>query len=536
MSATRGAPERATILVVDDRDEDLMTLDELLAAPDREIVRARSGREALRLLLGREFALILLDVVMPEMDGFEVATLIRQRVRLRHTPIVFLTGQDDDARLHHAYSLGAIDYLAKPVDPHILRAKVSVFVALHHKDQQLRAQAAALREADRRERQLQIAEIQLANQRRHYNLTEALPHLVFSATANGAVSHCNRRWTEFTGLSQAQLLGWGWLGALEPTDREVTERSWQAHLVEGGVYETQLRIRTTQGGTFRWHLFRAVPEIDADGRVAGWLATATDFHDQKVAQDESEEARRHAALLADASELLAAASEVDTALGEVAQLAMARLPEINVVAIALRSDAEPRVVVAHAGEAADRELLEQLGEGAFVARVNETKQAELVADGTVTALGLRSVAAAPLIARDRTLGAIMLASRSRLFGRRQLEMTVDLAHRCALAIDNKDLLREAEEAVRARDDFLSVASHELRTPLTPLLLQVQGMRRVVAPSSAPGTADLTSRLEVAERQTRRLMQLIDRLLDISRISSGKLALESRAHRPGRRCA
>src|SRR5271155_134684 len=125
MSETDG---RAGILIVDDKPEKLLALEAVLEDMDQRIVRAYNGREALRHLLSEEFAVILLDVNMPGMDGFEAAALIRQRPSSRHTPIIFITAYGDDMHMARGYSLGAVDYITTPVIPEVLRSKVSVFV------------------------------------------------------------------------------------------------------------------------------------------------------------------------------------------------------------------------------------------------------------------------------------------------------------------------------------------------------------------------------------------------------------------------
>ncbi|THJ75142.1 two-component system response regulator [Candidatus Frankia alpina] len=129
---------RSKILLVDDRADNLMALEAILASLDQDLVAASSGEEALKRLLVDDFAVILLDVQMPGMDGFETAHRIKQRGRTRDTPIIFLTAIDREP--HHAfrgYAVGAVDYIAKPFDPWLLRAKVSVFVELFEKNERL---------------------------------------------------------------------------------------------------------------------------------------------------------------------------------------------------------------------------------------------------------------------------------------------------------------------------------------------------------------------------------------------------------------
>jgi CheY-like chemotaxis protein len=137
--------DKAKILLVDDRQENLLALEAILSSLDQTLVRAQSGADALKALLNDDFALILLDVQMPGMDGFETASHIKRRERTKDVPIIFLTAIDKEP--HHAfrgYAAGAVDYLSKPFDPWVLRAKVSVFVELDMKNRQLREQAELL--------------------------------------------------------------------------------------------------------------------------------------------------------------------------------------------------------------------------------------------------------------------------------------------------------------------------------------------------------------------------------------------------------
>jgi CheY-like chemotaxis protein len=137
---------KARILLVDDRHENLVALDAILSSLNQVLVTVKSGEEALKALLVDEFAVILLDVVMPGMDGFETASHIKRRPKTRDVPIIFLTAAS--AEPDHAfrgYAAGAVDYISKPFDPWVLRAKVAVFVELYAKNQQLQEQAELLR-------------------------------------------------------------------------------------------------------------------------------------------------------------------------------------------------------------------------------------------------------------------------------------------------------------------------------------------------------------------------------------------------------
>jgi serine phosphatase RsbU (regulator of sigma subunit) len=152
--------DRPKVLLVDDNPRNLLALDVTLSDLPLNLVQASSGPEALRRLLEDDFALILMDVRMPDMDGFEAAELIRQRERSQHAPIIFLTAYaHDDVQVFKGYSLGAVDYLSKPIVPQVLRSKVSVFVDMYRKTEEIKQQAELLRELEQREHQRELAEV-----------------------------------------------------------------------------------------------------------------------------------------------------------------------------------------------------------------------------------------------------------------------------------------------------------------------------------------------------------------------------------------
>jgi two-component system cell cycle response regulator len=138
MADAKKTKEKVNVLLVDDRTENLIALEALLERPDIRIVKAESGNKALGLMLEFNFALVLLDVQMPEMDGFEVAELMRGKEKTREIPIIFITAINKEEKyVFQGYEKGAVDYLFKPIDPDILRSKVNVFLELHRKKVEL---------------------------------------------------------------------------------------------------------------------------------------------------------------------------------------------------------------------------------------------------------------------------------------------------------------------------------------------------------------------------------------------------------------
>ena len=162
--------DRVNILLVDDQPANLLALEAMLQGLGQNLIKADSGREALKWLLTHDFAVILLDVKMPDMDGFETAALIRQRDKSRDTPIIFLTAADKThTEAVRGYAVGAVDYLVKPVVPEFVRSKVSVFVELAKKTELLRRQTRLLQESEQEARELAAARADLVRDLEHKN-------------------------------------------------------------------------------------------------------------------------------------------------------------------------------------------------------------------------------------------------------------------------------------------------------------------------------------------------------------------------------
>lgn len=140
-----GVSEKTAILIVDDMEENLIALEAVLGPLDLRLVRAHSGEEALKAMLRQDFAAVLLDVLMPGMDGFETAANIKRLDQTKDVPIILLTGDDADSDYaYRGYAIGAADFVTKPFDPWLLRTKVNVFLELHRKNRRLAGRVAEL--------------------------------------------------------------------------------------------------------------------------------------------------------------------------------------------------------------------------------------------------------------------------------------------------------------------------------------------------------------------------------------------------------
>lgn len=285
------------ILLVDDREDGLIALEALLSDnPDYHLVTARSGLEAIALLDKYDFAMVLLDVQMPHLDGFETAEIMRRNPRYSNLPIVFVTAINSDERyIYRGYEAGAVDYIFKPFDPVILRSKVSVFTELHVKNRQLRVQAKQLAERELLEQRASIQAIEIESLRRYRNLAESIPHIVVRATPEGAMEYCNQNWTNYTGMEPGEAQGDGWQSAFHPDDLPRSLIDWSFSIRNKTRYENEARLRR-KDGAYRWHWIKAEPELDERGNVICWLGTVTDIEDRKSFEQKLKEAQRTAEL------------------------------------------------------------------------------------------------------------------------------------------------------------------------------------------------------------------------------------------------
>ncbi|MEH1819483.1 MAG: response regulator [Nostoc sp.] len=267
---------KVNILLVDDKLENLLALEAILEKLGENLVRATSGEEALRCLLHQDFAVILLDVQMPGMDGFETATLIRNRGRSRHTPIIFLTAfSTSDQMLFKGYALGAVDYLLKPLDPNILTSKVTVFVELFKKTEAVKEQAAQLVAVNTELRQ---------SEERFRSLSTCSPVGIFETDTEGNCKYTNPRYQAICGLIAAESLEKRWLESVHPEDRERAIASWSAYICEGRDYSEEFRFQTTQA-SIRWVQVRSSPMLSSQGELLGYVGTLEDITERKQAEE-----------------------------------------------------------------------------------------------------------------------------------------------------------------------------------------------------------------------------------------------------------
>jgi PAS domain S-box-containing protein len=287
------AKSKVNILMVDDQPAKLLSYEVILGELGENLIKATSGREALEQLLKNDVAIVLMDVSMPELDGFELAEMIHQHPRCKETAVIFISAVHlTDLDQLKGYERGAVDYISVPVIPELLRAKVSVFAELRRKSRQLESLNRELeqRVAERTEELEKRAEIlqqlnsELARKNQDLDaIVKTAPDIIFSRRADGTRDYISDRFYEYTGSLPDSARGLGWLDYVHPEDKEASLAQWALCVESGENYECEYRLRG-RDSQYRWFRVRAVPIRDQTNRIARWYGTCSDIHDSKLVE------------------------------------------------------------------------------------------------------------------------------------------------------------------------------------------------------------------------------------------------------------
>lgn len=286
------SPEPASLLLVDDRRENLIALEAILRGPGYRLLTATSGADALRIALREPLAVVLLDVVMPGMDGYEVARHLKELERTRAIPIIFLTALATDVQqIYRAYEVGAVDYLVKPLDSEVVRKKVAVFVDLVRQREQIARQSEALREAERREYEIKLAEIRIAGDRRYRKLVEGIDHAIgWTTDETLRFTFVSRQAAGILGFPIEQFLQAGfWETLLHPEDRGAVLAMFRRAVGEGLELVSNHRMLAADGQLI-WFRTGVSGERAAEGRTAELHGISVDVTDLKHAEEEAQRA------------------------------------------------------------------------------------------------------------------------------------------------------------------------------------------------------------------------------------------------------
>lgn len=267
------------ILIVDDQIENIYSLEKLLKAKGFGVDSALSGEEALKKVLKNDYALVILDVQMPGIDGFEVAETLSGYSKTKEVPIIFLSAVNTDKKfIAKGYASGGIDYITKPVDPDILMLKVKTFYRLYEQTLALNETQKVLEsEIETRKK----AQQELKDKVEHLHTTlESLPQIAFTADARGRITFVNKRWYKFSRCPET-------FPEVHPDDTCI-KKVWQHCIETSQPLELEVRIKALKSGLFCFHLLRIIPVRDKTG-IRSWVGTFTDIHEQKEEERKKDE-------------------------------------------------------------------------------------------------------------------------------------------------------------------------------------------------------------------------------------------------------
>ena len=525
---------KANILLVDDNRSNLVALEVALSPLDQNVIAATSGRDALRQVLRRDFAVILLDVRMPDMDGFETAAMIRQRQLSEHTPIIFITAFDKaSAEMTRGYALGAVDYIFSPIVPEVVRAKVSVFVELFFKTQEVKDHMERLRRFEEQEHRRRLADSEAGRREaetRFATLLEIAADAIIGVGDRFSVRLFNKGAERIFGYEPAEVLG-----------RSLTD------LVPHGLIELAQR--------FRRHASTETALISPPNEeVFGRRKDGTEFPaDATVSQLANGEDTILILILRDITQRKRAEEEVrqlNHSLSQrlkygvdmVADLASTLQPREVVsrllyrAATSLRADQglllriernEPCLELSYSTEG--QEYMKEpllISAKALIGRAIAERQPIL--GGPIELFGEPAqsnwhLAILPLTLGDRVTAVLLLTRRDGpAFSAGDLELLGLIGNVAVVALRNAELFGAADEASRAKSSFLSMAAHELRTPLSVIsgyvaMLEDGSLGLPPEQWKAP--------LQVLGQKGKELNRIVEDLLLASRMETGPVRLQ-----------
>ena len=500
------------ILIVDDEPKNLTVLEAILNDPAYRLVRAESADKALLALVAEEFALLILDIRMPGMTGFELAQIIKDRKKTTRVPIIFLTAYyNEDQHVLTGYDSGAVDYLHKPVSAPILRSKVAVFAELHRTQRECglanHTLLAEMTERRRAEEQLRVLNETL--EQRVAERTEALResernYRALTVASSEIAYRMSADWSTMLPLDGRQLMAssdqpladWAWLDkSLPPDEYPLVRQTISEAIARKTLFELEHRVRRPDG-SIGWTRSRAVPILDENEEVIAWFGAASDITDRKQAETELKvsetryrrlfESAKDGILILDAH--AATITDANPFMAEMLGFSQDEFVGKELWQIGLFKDVE-------ASKAAMRELQEK-GYIRYEDLPLETKAGRRITVEFVSNVyGEDGEAVIQCNIRD-------------ISDRRQVEES--LRQRAA----------DLSEADRRKDEFLATLAHELRNPLAPVRMAVEVLRM-----KGPAIPELQWARDVIDRQTQALTRLIDDLMDVSRINHGKIELQ-----------
>jgi PAS domain S-box-containing protein len=472
--------ERVEILIVDDRPENLMALEVILGNENYELVRANSGKEALKILLqDHDFAIILMDVQMPIMNGFETAEVIRQSERFKHVPIIFLSANTDKQEdIFKGYQTGAVDYMVKPLSPEILKAKVAVFVELHKKNHELVVQGESMKQLNN-----------MLQQQTQYvrSLIEASLDPLVTINLEGKITDMNEALTNITGMKRERITGTYFFDYF--TRPEIAREIHQEVFEKGSITDYLLTIRH-KSGKLTDVLFNGSVYKDDKGNVLGAVVVAREKLLSKYSRTLIEASLDPLITINSEGKI----TDMNEALANITGITREKITGTDFFDYFTDRDKA-------------REVYQEVFAKGFVVdspltiRHKDGKLTDVLFNGSVYKDERGTVQGIVIVARDIT-------------ARKKFENELIEAKRNA-----ERAAQIAEEAVKAKQQFLSNMSHEIRTPMNAIV----GFTKVVLKT------DLTEKqkeyINAIKISGDALIVLINDILDLAKVDAGKMTFE-----------
>ncbi len=468
------------ILMVDDRQENLLALEVSLTGENYEFVRATSGKEALKILLqGQDFAIILMDVQMPIMDGFETAEVIRNSEKFKHVPIIFLTANTDTPEdIFKGYKTGAVDYMVKPLSADILKAKVSVFAELYKKNKELTSQGESMKALND----------QLKQQTKYVrNLIEASLDAIVTINREGIITDMNEALEKITGLSRENIAGTNFIDYF--TRPKIAREVYQDVFEKGQIVDYVLTIKH-KSGKLTEVLFNGSVYKDDQGNVLGAVIVAREKLLSKYSRSLIEASPDPLITLNSEGKI----TDMNEALSEITGITREKITGTDF----FDYFTEPQKA---------REVYEEVFSKGFVAnfpltiRHTDGRLTDVLFNGSVYKDERGNVLGSVIVAHDIT--------EQKRFENELIE-----------AKRNAEKEREkAEDAMKAKQQFLSNMSHEIRTPMNAII----GFTKVVLKTEL--TEKQKEYINAIKLSGDALIVLINDILDLAKVDAGKMTFE-----------
>jgi len=381
------------------------------------------------------------------------------------------------------------------------------------------------RRVEERTAELASVNIELrASENQFRTMAETIPQLAWMADPDGGIFWYNQRWFDYTGSNLEGMRGWQIETVLDPKVVDQIVRRYREAIQSGNPWEDTLQLRS-KSGEWRWFLARAVPIRNSEGKVIRWFGTHTDITEQKGVLDTQR-------FLSRVSAVLTTSLAFEQTLHSLIELANAHISDGCCVSLTQEGSA-PQLVSFGYPSGWRRESIEDLQRN-LSTNVILTGKAELYSQNSdkflsfPRELSIGSAMVVPLLARGKVLGAMSFYSTasSRIYGITDLLVAEEIGRRAGIAVDNIFLYRQAQDAIRTREDVISIVSHDLKNPITGILLASTALERI-RPNQDP-TQLYQRQVQSITLAAKRMQSMIETILNVGKLETGKLFVEPRA--------